>query len=132
MTLKEFSDAILITNNLQGNGINVAQYYMGEDWVMNAYERFGSIMKGISVSYMIPYFLSDGRILIAEKDESVTYDDTCIFGEISKEDLPVGCDPFDCGYGDGWCLTSENDDNALAAAFEMWKRSHKLPNVIGS
>jgi len=122
MTLQEFSDAIQIKNVSSGGGRNVAQYYLGDDWVMNAYETSRGFLNPLSVSYLIPYVLKDGRYLIPEKTEDVSYDDTCIFGDIQKDDIPSGCKPFDCGYGDGWALTCCDDDMAMSAAFEMWKR----------
>lgn len=118
----EFGAAIVIHNSPNGMGRNVAQYYLGDTWVMNAYERFGSIWSGLSVSYMFGYTLPDGRNLIPEMVEGVEYDETCVFGQIAESDIPEKCHPFDCGYGGTWCLSTNDEDAAMKAAFEMWKR----------
>jgi hypothetical protein len=126
---KQFSEAIVIKNCPQGHGRNVAEYNLGEEWIMNAYESIGGPFTGIEVRYMLEYVLPDGRYLIPEKHDDTVYDETCVFGKIDVKDIPNGCRPFDCGYGGAWCLFTENDDDAIEAAFLMWKRRKSAEKV---
>ena len=117
-----FSAALVIHNSGNGMGRNVAQYYLGNTWIMNAYECVGSIFSGIEVSYLIDYTTPDGMYLLPKREEGVEYDETCVFGEIPASDLPEKCKPFDCGYGGPWGLWTSDEPSAMKAAFKMWQR----------
>lgn len=127
-TLKEFLNEIVIENHANGQAQNIASWYIGEgegrEWVLNAYESFHGFLRGLEIWHLMDYVRTDGKHLIPEAVEGVDYDENCIFGNIPKDDIPNGCKPYDCGYGGTWGLSSEEQECAEVAAFEMFKRKH--------
>lgn len=147
-TFEEWKEAVEVKYSPQGSYAEVATYSYKEDWLFNEYTRAGSLLAPLVRWYLLPYYNPDGRIIVPTESKAadVDYPDDMLFGDIPTDDIPEGCKPFDCGYGDGWCLavsnpeaetsTSEairaqqqqcehNEQLVFEVAYKMWLRNNK-------